>query len=538
MLRAIKPPLVLLTMLLSGALAPAREHAAVVPYLSDDVSSVAYVDLEKVDIAAALEELIKLKIIPESERAEARQQSAAVQNLYAELTNRGARRIYVLVRMSGVFEGGPTCLIEVADDKQPQAVIGWLKPWLEKAKELGDAAQFAPREMTADGNVILAASSAKRLELLKKSRTDSPRKEAVAALAALGDAAAGFVAFGDADSRRVVREMFPQLPPPFMEIDGKLLADGLKWCGVTIALTPTPTISLKLETFGDEVAATLEQSAVKALELAKALMLKELVDGPPVHQARAKEILPILPLLKPQVEGKRVTIAFGDDEGELNFIRNMLPMLLEGMRADAYRARRMNQFKQIALGLHNHESAQSAFPAAASYDADGKPLLSWRVQILPYVEQKALYNQFHLDEPWDSEHNRKLVDKMPEVYADPDPAIRNSIDKGHTTFVVPVGKGLIFEGREAPKWRDIKDGTSQTILALEVVPERAVPWTKPADWEVDLKNPLEGVTRGDRDFFVAAYADGSVRILHKSSVDAQTLRAVLTRAGGEAINPF
>ena len=77
-----------------------------------------------------------------------------------------------------------------------------------------------------------------------------------------------------------------------------------------------------------------------------------------------------------------------------------------------------NNLKQLALGIHNFHSAYRKLPAART-DENGQPLLSWRVAILPFIEQQALYEQFHLDEPWDSEHNLKLIDQMPATFTDP-----------------------------------------------------------------------------------------------------------------------
>jgi hypothetical protein len=298
-------------------------------------------------------------------------------------------------------------------------------------------------------------------------------------------------------------------------------------------LSPKPTVTVSIETSGPDVAATLEQAAVKALELAKAFCIKEIADGPPDHKARAARLLPALPLLKPQVEGARLTLTLGDDENELAMLRQQFAPIVAESRQHAQRAQRMNQFKQIALGMLNHESAKKSYPASASYSADGKPLLSWRVHILPYVEEAALYKQFHLDEPWDSPHNRQLVEKMPNIYADPDPAVRQAVkDAGRTTFVVPVGDGLLFGGREGMSIRDVTDGTSATILAVEVVPEKAVIWTQPEDWEVDLNDPLAGVKRSDRNGFAAAYCDGHVEF-HRNDVEQADFKALLTPAGDE-----
>jgi uncharacterized protein (TIGR03067 family) len=183
-----------------------------------------------------------------------------------------------------------------------------------------------------------------------------------------------------------------------------------------------------------------------------------------------------------------------------------------------------NNLKQLALAMHNHHAVHGTLPPAAIYDKDGKPLLSWRVLILPYLEEKDLYDQFKLDEPWDSEHNKKLLDKMPQIFG----------KEGKETFYqVFTGKGTIFEGKEGTKLTDITDGTSNTILMAEA--GKAVPWTKPEDlpFDADKELPkLGGLFNGD---FHAAFADGAVRFL-KGTIDAKELKALITYAGGEVVN--
>src|SRR5262249_51556565 len=88
-------------------------------------------------------------------------------------------------------------------------------------------------------------------------------------------------------------------------------------------------------------------------------------------------------------------------------------------REAASRMQNQNNLKEMALAMHNYHDVNGKFPPAAICDKQGKPLLSWRVAILPYVEQDNLYKQFKLDEPWDSEHNKKLIAQMPKVYALP-----------------------------------------------------------------------------------------------------------------------
>jgi hypothetical protein len=325
------------------------------------------------------------------------------------------------------------------------------------------------------------------------------------------------------------------MPAPFAEIDGKLLADQLKWLAVTLKLPPEPTVTFAVQTSEPETAAVLENSAAKGLTLAKGMLMAEKLNGPPVHKERAQALLPLLSTLAPRKEDSRLSITFGDDAEEKAVLQDYLPKVVKGAQAKSHQMARMNQFKQISLGMLNYESAQKSYPPAANYSPDSRPLLSWRVLILPYVGEQALYHEFKFDEPWDSEHNRKLIERMPAIYADPDRFVRAALEKGHTTYVVPVGEGLVFGRREGTTISEVKDGTSNTVLVVEVVPERAVPWTQPADWEVDLSNPLDGVKRSDRDFFTATFCDGSAHTL-QNAIEPAKLRAILTRAGKEVVN--
>jgi hypothetical protein len=194
------------------------------------------------------------------------------------------------------------------------------------------------------------------------------------------------------------------------------------------------------------------------------------------------------------------------------------------------RAQSMNNLKQIVLAMHNYNSVKGSFPARANFDAQGKPLLSWRVHILPYIEQDALYKQFHLDEPWDSEHNRPLIAMMPSIYRNP--SSRSAPDMAN--YLTVCGTGLMFDGTAGRKPADIRDGLSNTIMVVEADDDHAVEWTKPQDWEFDATKPLAGLGRAHSAGFCAAFADGSVHFL-PSYIDPAKFHALLTIAGGEAV---
>jgi hypothetical protein len=160
----------------------------------------------------------------------------------------------------------------------------------------------------------------------------------------------------------------------------------------------------------------------------------------------------------------------------------------------------------------------------------GRALLSWRVALLPFLEQDELYKQFRLNEPWDSPHNKGLLDKMPKVFAPPGRADAGS---GMTYYQVFVGPHAAFEKHRALGIQDFTDGTSNTILIVEA--GSPVPWTKPEDLHYAADEPLPRLGGLFGDIFHAALADGSVRTF-PTDVDPEALRKLITRDGGEVVD--
>jgi hypothetical protein len=206
------------------------------------------------------------------------------------------------------------------------------------------------------------------------------------------------------------------------------------------------------------------------------------------------------------------------------------------VREAAERTKSSNNLKQIVLAMHNYNDAYGGkLPAHAIYSKDGKtPLLSWRIAILPYIEQDNLYRQFHLDEPWDSEHNKKLIPLLPQVYADPTaPPTR---EPGMTYYQLFVGGGAAWDNSSKHPGipRTFVDGTSNTIMIAEA--GEPVIWTKPDDLTYDPKKPLPKLGPRPGMPFLVALADGSVRSISRA-MSEKTLRAAVTAAGGETLGP-
>jgi hypothetical protein len=207
----------------------------------------------------------------------------------------------------------------------------------------------------------------------------------------------------------------------------------------------------------------------------------------------------------------------------------LLPAV-QAAREAARRSASMNNLKQISLGFLNYEAARRRLPSSAICDDQGKPLLSWRVEILPYVGEDVLYKQFHRDEPWDSEHNRKLLSQMPTVFQSPG----GPEGDGRTVYLLPAGRNTLFPPSEKGlRLADVRDGLSKTILVLEATADRAVPWTKPDDG-IDAKKPLEGLAGARPGGFLAAFADGHVSLLPEA-INPDLLKALFTPDGGEEV---
>jgi hypothetical protein len=221
------------------------------------------------------------------------------------------------------------------------------------------------------------------------------------------------------------------------------------------------------------------------------------------------------------------------------------------VREAAARTQDQNNLKQIGMAFHSYHDVNKAFPPPTVYDKQGRPLYSWRVLLLPYLEENNMYNMFHLNEPWDSPHNMQFLKLMPDVYFSPlDP--EEDRKAGVTRYQVFVAAGQEqgprpafinmprpeldpFHSLPGPRLVDFTDGISNTILVAAGA--KAVPWTKPEELVYSNRGPLPALARHSGARTSVLLADMSVRAIDLDQISEQTLRNAITINDNQALGP-
>ncbi len=333
----------------------------------------------------------------------------------------------------------------------------------------------------------------------------------------------------------------PPMPPALEGLKGLPAdVDSVKaWVNFSEGLKLSCVLSTTDEDAAGRTAAALTEALNFGQQTAMQEMEKSMAGDDPVQQATlayARRVAgSYFSEIQPNVSGTDVVIEANLIDSSMVggpvAIALLLPAVQQAREA-ARRTQDKNSLKMIGLAMHNSHDVNEKFPARASYDESGNPLLSWRVHLLPFLDQNELYEQFHLDEPWDSEHNLTLVQRIPEVYQS-----KSFNDPEKTVFLTADGVGTMMDGTEGTSIRDVTDGTSNTILVMEVNPENAVIWTKPEDLPFDPENPAAGLGEIRPQGFQAVFTDGSVRIIPISIAD-KILRNLIIRNDGNVIDEF
>jgi hypothetical protein len=483
----------------------AERARALAPLIEDETFALVRVDFTRAELDALAEALLPL--VPAG-GAELAGLAGRVKDFRKAFTEAGGSALVVSLSTEDL-PGISFVHVPLADKADAAALTGLLK------KHLPDRAVVEKR-----GAALVGGSRAALARLARAK--PSNREELLPAVRVAGNTALQVFLLPTADQRRVVGEVVT-LPGG----GASVLTRGVRWAAFSAVGGPKPRAELTVQSA--DAAAARKLAGLVETTIDRVGKMKFLGEDRPLKELLPREFARAA-ALRPKVAGSRVTLQVS----EADVAGRALAALADAVAARTLGVERStSQLRRVVSALYGYNDANGALPPHAIYSRDGKPLLSWRVALLPHLGLKELYKEFKLDEPWDSPHNKKLIARMPGVFRSPkikDPR------HGLTTYVVPVHKEFVFvgtkEGLRLP--RDIPDGTSNTVLVLDVGDEAGVIWTKPEDRVVDKKDPWKGLLGHFPGFVLAGMADGTVRRVPKSA-KASTVWALFTRAGGEVV---
>ena len=204
----------------------------------------------------------------------------------------------------------------------------------------------------------------------------------------------------------------------------------------------------------------------------------------------------------------------------------------ESVTTDEPEVDTVKQLMQITRAAHKFETDHKVFPGNIK-DADGKPLLSWRVAILKFMgePEQELYEKFKIGEAWNSKHNIQLLDKMPDVYRN---ARFNSSTK--TVYLGFDGEGTMFESNKTIGFANIRDGSSNTLFVAQLNRQSAIEWSKPADIKFTPGTAVSQLAETEKGFIVVASCDGSAAFTSLENIDAEEMEHFIQRNDGEVIS--
>lgn len=485
---------------------PADFVAKAAPFIDDQTLIVVRADLTKVQLEPFFGLLSAIKG-DEEDLALFMKETKAWMKKFAE---KGGRNVFVSYGASD-FPNMPCVLIPIGESP-------------EQRKDLGELLKVAvgedPSILIEKVHGCMAVGTKPALEALK-TRKAVKRPDLDAALEIGKDGPVQMAMALSDDARKIFEQIAPTLPDELGGGSITKMTRSIKWTSVTIGNAPKFPLQITIETDG-------HPESLNSLATSQELFSKHLVSL--VSQSLPEPLVGLRPKIQRAVSGitaKNVDtkrIVDWDLGAALHEFKKDVPL-----STAAHRMRSMNNMKQLMLALHSYHDVYGQFPTDIK-DKNGKVLLSWRVRILPYLENQNLYNAFKLNEPWDSEHNKPLSKNLVKAFVSP----RQKGDLTKTTYLAPLGEGFMWDQPKGTRLADVTDGTSNTIVLLEVDDDQAVEWTKPGDFKIDPKDPKKHLLGHYPDGFLTAFGDGSVRFLKKNTTN-ENLIYMLTRAGGEVL---
>ena len=335
-----------------------------------------------------------------------------------------------------------------------------------------------------------------------KDTKKTKRTDIVQGFDAMGSLPFGAMLFPSKDNPLDLGKIFPSLKKAKgKEGEASGILNGLKLVTLGIYLDPW-RIEMVIQTENSELANDVQKSILKAIQSIPDLVQAQVeeVGKDPVFKALAAMVKSV------SIMDDKVTIVITDFDPYFEIAAR----INEQNQAKAAAASSMNKVKNIATALLAYHKDKGKFPPAATLSKEGKPLLSWRVQILPYLGHNFLYKQFRQNEPWDSEHNKKFIRRIPPSFRE----TQDDLNKGTTPFQAPVGIATLFNpGGTGTNSIQIINELSNTIMLVKVPEDKTAIWTKPEDWEIDISLPAKDLLKGFTNAIVFACADGEVKAI-------------------------
>ncbi|PAY16447.1 hypothetical protein CKO51_26690 [Rhodopirellula sp. SM50] len=447
-------------------------------YIDASTLLVAEIDWEKLDVDAFFASVQKLTGDRPSD-------VAIVKDLIGKLKAGKAGRIYVLAGQQTLTDRAPLIVIPTPDAATLFTAMKGM---------FGDNVRIAP-----SGSALLFGTpdQLKRVESLNPvSRNDllSPLQDANrldhSVVIALPDA-----------SRDLLTKLWPAKEPDRfpVKVSPSRAAADIHRLVITVQTPPQPMVRLLLDTVNAEAADRVAETLAAIKQQFDPMLANVTLNRAP------KRVI---------VEIDRKTIELAET-------------IASEMRRSAARAKRVATMKQLGIAFYNYHDREKHLPPRCFVAADGKPLHSWLVAVLPDMDNLAFYRSIRLDLPWNADENARMRNTLPAGFGSP------QLPVGHTVIRAPVFPGSLWHGDGPPKrLDDITDPAANTILLIEAPDDASIHWADPTPWVISEDDPIQDVF-GDRDDARVLLADGSVLLLKRAEMDNQKLKAMLTIAAGD-----
>ena len=386
----------------------------------------------------------------------------------------------------------------------------------------------------ADDKTVVGGPLERIKKMLKKPAAKTPLAKQLRALGAGHDliVAAGGKQFADFVSGAAKGLPVDELPQQLRKLPA--LAGTAQSVAITFSVSSDPMIVVDIlvkdADTASELAGIINKSGRKLAKEASGKVKKD------VEREASADWLPVIDeiLAGLSIASKGASLQVTIKRPPSLDIPKLLEAQAEASKKSMKAVMARQNLHEVMIQFHNFHEIFNHFPAAGArgdIDANRKPVypgLSWRVHLLPLLGQRKLYDQFKLKEPWDSPHNKTLIPKMPDIFK-----TKGVTEAGKTSMHVFTGKGTAFEGQKGITFRDFRDGTSQTFLAVVAGPDKADVWTKPGGLAYDPgKDPLKMLGTIPKEGFLAIQVDGSVYTI-KPSVRSDDLRLWIIRNDGK-----